>query len=76
VGFFYDNLWGKFRVQQTILDLTGSQEKKFSSKAKINARIGIRADLLTHLRLSGEINLFSGRDAFDFRFILGASYVF
>jgi hypothetical protein len=50
----YDKLWGKFTVTETIGDLTGSEEKKVSSKSTVGISLGTMFEASPKFSLKAE----------------------
>jgi hypothetical protein len=69
--FFYprlDYIWGKFKLEETILELQGSEQKDLKGKALFGLGLGADLDLSTSLRLRAEAALYPRGGGTDYSF--------
>jgi hypothetical protein len=66
----FDYLWGNFELEQTVQDLTGSEQKDIKSRSLFAVGLGADFDLSTSLRLRGEAGLHPRRGGVDFSFMV------
>jgi len=57
LSFTYNKLWGKFTMTETIGDLTGSEEKKVSSKSIVGISLGTMFEASPKFSLKAEATL-------------------
>jgi hypothetical protein len=72
----YDHVDGSFEVRQSVLDLTGTQTRDFTSKGKFNAVVGLYLEPLSRLEFRGEVQIFPSGENVDFAVAAGLTYVF
>jgi hypothetical protein len=63
-----DYIWGKFNLEETILDLQGSEQKDLKGKALFGLGLGADIDLSTRFRLRGEAALYPREGGTDYSF--------
>lgn len=76
LGISYSRLWGKFEMEQEILDLTGEEEKKIIGKGNLVLSPGVIYELTGALSVKGEANLIPQKNEVDFGIILRVLYSF
>jgi hypothetical protein len=64
----FDYLWGNFELEQTVQDLTGSEQLDFKGKSRFGVGLGADFDLSASLRIRGEAGLYPRRGGADFSF--------
>ena len=74
--FAYDEIWGRFKVDEEIQNLTGSQEKTFKSRGKFNGVVGLDYEPADGWRLRGELSIIPNSSSVDWGVMAGLSYVF
>jgi hypothetical protein len=74
--FAYDDLWGSLSVEEQIQDLTGSQERKFKSRGKFNAVLGLDYEPIDRLFITGELSILPNTSSVDWGVMARLSYVF
>jgi len=62
----YSKLWGKFKLNQDVLDLSGEEEKKIEAKGVIVLSPGAIYELTEALSLKGEASLTPRKGGIDF----------
>ena len=78
----YNNLWGKFEMEQTFqpLDrpepLEGTEEKKLKSKSLVDITIGSILTLNDYFFLKGEVHILPYGDGMDLGFVAIAAFSF
>ncbi len=72
----YNHLWGKYAMDQTIQDLTGSEEKKFSSAGNIGVSLGAIYEAMDRLTITAEMSMVPNEETLDLGIHLGVSYSF
>jgi hypothetical protein len=82
VEYFYpylhlsvDKLWGKFTMNQAIEDLTGREEKQFSSKSFFGISLGAIYEASDRFHLQGEGRLMPYNGGLDYGLMFKARYV-
>jgi len=53
----FNKLWGKFEMTETIVDLTGTEDKKIKGKALLGISIGTTYEPSTHFSLQSEATI-------------------
>lgn len=71
----YDRLWGTYKLDQVIQELSGSQTRELSSRGNVNITFGSYLDPSAKIRLKAEFTVIS-YSKIDFGFVLGAAYYF
>jgi hypothetical protein len=72
----FNKLWGKFKMVQTIQDLTGSEDKKISGASSFGASLGSIFKLTDAFGIKTEASFIPQGDRVDFGFIVRAMYSF
>lgn len=72
----FNNLWGKFKMVQTIQDLTGSEDKKVSGASSFAASLGSIFKMTDVFGIKTEVSFIPHGDAVDFGFTVRAMYSF
>ncbi|MBD3413728.1 MAG: hypothetical protein GF421_04755 [Candidatus Aminicenantes bacterium] len=72
----YDRLWGKFKMTETIEELTGEQEIKIESQSYFNFSIGTLYEIIDRLDLKAEATLLPLEDQIGLGIAVGALYSF
>jgi len=72
----FNKLWGKFKMVQTIQDLTGSEDKKISGASSFGASLGAIFNLTEVFAIKAEGNFIPHGDRVDFGFTVRAIYSF
>jgi hypothetical protein len=76
LALYYNNLWGKFKMEQTIQDLKGLEEKKIESKGLIDITLGSILGLSENFFLKGEVHILPSNEGMDFGVVAIAAYLF
>ena len=76
LGISYTTLWGKFDLDQKILDLTGEEEKKISGKGNLVLSPGVIFELTEALSVKGEASIFPREGGIDFGIVVRVLYSF
>jgi hypothetical protein len=63
-----DYIWGKFKLEETILELQGSEQKDLTGKALFGLGLGADIELSTRFRLRGEAALYPREGGTDYSF--------
>jgi len=73
----YDQFWGKFNMDQSILSLSGSEEKKFNAVNDINVSLGTVYDIADSLSLRAMVMLlpYDKLKKFDWGFTIRILYI-
>jgi hypothetical protein len=53
---YFDSLWGSFKIEEDILDLTGEEKKKIKGKGKIGATVGIHYQIVETVSFLAQAN--------------------
>lgn len=72
----FNKLWGKFKMVQTIQDLTGSEDKKISGASSFSASLGSIFKLSEVFGIKAEGNFIPHGDIVDFGFTVRIMYSF
>ncbi len=72
----YNNLWGRFEMQQTVQTLEGTEEKELQSKSLVDITLGSILTLSDYFFLKGEAHLLPYRDGMDLGFVVIAAFSF
>lgn len=72
---FY-KLWGKFKMDQTVQDLTGSEDKKISGESSFCTSLGFIYELIKALTFNAEASLMPYKDGVDKKVMIKAIYSF
>jgi hypothetical protein len=76
LAVYYNNLWGKFKMKQTVQTLEGSEEKEIKSKSLIDITLGSILTLSDNFFLKGEVHILPSGDGMDLGVVAIAAYVF
>lgn len=72
----YNKLWGKFKMEQTIQELSGSEDKKITGKSVFSASLGAIYELTDAFTIKAEANFMPYKDGVDYGIMLRAMYSF
>ena len=72
----FNKLWGKFKMLQTIQDLTGSEDKKISGASSFGVSLGSIFNLSEVFGIKAEGNFIPDGDRVDFGFTVRIMYSF
>jgi len=76
LAVYYNNLWGKFKMKQTIQTLEGSEDKEIKSKSLIDITLGSILTLSDNFFLKGEVHILPSGDGMDLGVVAIAAYLF
>ncbi len=76
VRIAYDDISGSYLVQQTILDLTGSQDRDIKAHGVINATLGLIYEPMERFRFKAEFQILPNKDTVDLGAAASLSYLF
>ena len=76
LGISYTRLWGKFNLEQTILDLTGEEEKKIIGKGDLVLSPGVIYKLTGALSAKGEASIIPRKNGVDTGIMVRILYSF
>lgn len=76
LAVYYNNLWGKFKMEQAIQDLEGLEEKKIKSKGVFDITLGSILSLSENFFLKGEVHILPSNERMDFGVVAVAAYEF
>jgi len=65
VSFLYSPLWGDFQMEETILELTGTEKKKIRGDGLVRVSLGGILDLTEKLSLRGEAGIIPREGSVD-----------
>ncbi len=72
----YDDISGTYKVQQTILDLTGAQVRDLKAQGVVNATVGLLYEPRERFLFRAEIQILPNKDAVDLGVAASLSYLF
>jgi hypothetical protein len=72
----YNNIWGKFKMSQSIQDLNGTEEKDLKPKGLIDITIGTILTLSERFSLKGEAHILPYKGGMDLGFVAIAAFSF
>jgi hypothetical protein len=72
----YNNLWGRFEMQQAIQTLEGTEEKELKSKSLVDITLGSILTLSDFFSLKGEAHILPYKDGTDLGFVIIAAFSF
>jgi len=72
----FNKLWGKFKMDQSIQDLTGSENKKISGESSFCTSLGFNLSLTDALGIKAEGSFMPYKDGVDLGFMIKAMYSF
>ena len=73
---YYNKLWGKYKMDQTVQDLKGSEDKKISGKSVISINLGAIYELTDAFSIKGEASFMPHKDGVDLGIQFKAMYIF
>ncbi|MFZ2053217.1 MAG: hypothetical protein WAU81_03370 [Candidatus Aminicenantales bacterium] len=71
-----DYIWGKFKLEETIQELQGSEQKDIKGKAIFGFGLGADLELSARLRLRGEASLYPREGGTDYSFMVRTLFAF
>jgi hypothetical protein len=72
----YNRIWGKYKMDQTVQDLKGSEDKKISGKGSISINLGAIYELTDALSIKGEASFIPYKGGVDLGIQFKAMYIF
>lgn len=72
----FNKLWGKFKMDETIENLTGNENKKISGKSSFCALVGFRLELTESISVKTEASFMPYKEGVDMGFMIKALYSF
>ena len=72
----FNTLWGTFKMEQTIEDLRGKEDKKISAKSLVNISLGVLYEITEALGFKGEANIMPYKGGVDLGLMIRAIYSF
>ncbi|MFW6124446.1 MAG: hypothetical protein ACOC5G_04425 [Acidobacteriota bacterium] len=72
----YDILWGQFKMNEQIGDISKEQEMKIEAKSSLNFSIGALYEIIDKLDLKAEVSLLPLEEQIGLSIVLGAIYSF
>lgn len=72
----FNKLWGTFKMDQTVQDLKGSEEKKISGKSLFSATFGTLYEITKAISFKGEANIMPFKDGVDLGLMIRITYSF
>ncbi len=72
----FNKLWGKFKMDQKVQDLTKTENKKISGKSSFCTSLGLIYELTDAFGVKAEASLIPHKDGVDLGFIVKAMYTF
>ena len=72
----FNKLWGTFKMDETVQNLKGSENKKFSTSGVINMSFGTIYEVSESFNLKGQVNIIPYSNGFDFGVKLMAVFAF
>jgi len=72
----YDLLWGKFKMDEQIEDISKEQEMKIEAKSNLNFSIGTLYEIIDRLDLKAELSLLPLEKQIGLSVVIGAHYSF
>ncbi|UCE42268.1 MAG: hypothetical protein JSV17_04665 [Candidatus Aminicenantes bacterium] len=76
LAVYYNKLWGRFEMKQTIQTLEGTEEKELLPKSLIDITIGTILTLSDYFFLTGEVHVLPYSDGMDLGFVAIAAFSF
>lgn len=79
IPFLYprlDYMWGKFKLEETVQELQGSEQKDLEGKALFGLGLGADLEISTRLYLRGEASLYPRKGGTDYSFMIRTVYSF
>jgi len=72
----FNKLWGKFHMEETIEDLTGTEDQKIYGESSVCIGLGFTFKLTESLSFKPEVNFFPYKDGVDSGIMIRAMYTF
>ena len=72
----FNKLWGKFRMEEIIEDLTGTEDQKIYGESSVCVGLGFTFKLTESLSFKPEVNFFPYKDGVDSGIMIKAMYTF
>ncbi len=72
----FNKLWGTFKMEETIEDLTGKEDKEISAKSLVNISPGFLYKITEALSFKGEAKIMPFKDGVDLGLMIRALYSF
>lgn len=72
----FNKLWGKFHMEETIEDLTGTENQKIFGESSVCVGLGFTFKLAESLSLKPEVNFFPYKDGVDSGIMIRVMYIF
>jgi hypothetical protein len=72
----FNRLWGNFEMEETVENLTGTEDKKFTGDGLFCISAGSIVELAKSFKLNGEVSLIPRENGTDLGFMFKASYSF
>lgn len=72
----YNKLWGTFKMDQTVEDLKGSENKEISEESSFSSSLGTIYKITDTFSIKGEASLIPRQNGIDLGFMLRAMYSF
>lgn len=72
----YNKLWGKFRMEETIEDLTGTEDQRIYGESSVCVGLGFTFKLTESLSFKPEVNFFPYKNGVDSGIMIKAMYTF
>jgi len=72
----FNKLWGKFRMEEIIEDLTGTENQKIYGESSVCVGLGFTFKLTEYLSFKPEVNFFPYKDGVDSGIMIKAMYTF
>lgn len=72
----YNKLWGKYKMDQTVQDLKGSEDKKISGKSVISITLGAIYEFTDALSIKGEASFIPSKSNVDLGIQFKVMYTF
>lgn len=76
ISIEYHKLWGRFKLEQDIQDLTGLEKKKVSSTNDIILSVGALYEMTNSFTLTGELTFYPHNDGLDIGAMVILKYLF
>jgi hypothetical protein len=76
LAVYYDILWGKFKMNQKIEELSGEQEMKIESKSNLNLSIGTLYEIIDRVDLKAEATLLPLEEQIGLKLLIGVMVSF
>ena len=76
LAVYYNNLWGRFEMKQTIQNLEETEEKEVQSQSLVDITVGSILDFSDHFFLKGEVHVLPYENKVDLGFVAIAAFSF